>query len=77
VRVDGAFVESHIFTGWPCRAGQQNDRDAGGLPLQFVQKFDAGHLCPVTMEDDDVGIAYGIWGSSQRGACLHGKALLG
>src|SRR3984893_17133730 len=33
-------------------------------------------LRPVTMEDDDVGIAGGIRCAGQRGDCLNGKALL-
>ena len=47
------------------------------MPLQYVQQVDAGHLRPVTMEDDDIGIADSIRGTGQRGDCLHGKALLG
>jgi hypothetical protein len=62
--------------GWRCLAGQQNDRDAGGLPLQLAQQVDAGNLRPVTMEDDDIGITRGIRCARQRGELPDRKALL-
>src|SRR5260370_24857763 len=63
--------------GRQCLAGQEHDRDVDALPVQLDQQVDAGNLRPVTMEDDDVGIAGGISCAGQRGDVPDGKALPG
>src|SRR5580704_17330236 len=57
-------------------AGQQHDRDVDALPVQLDQQLDAGNLRPVTMEDDDVGVARGIRFAGQRGDFPHAKPCL-
>src|ERR1700716_2974072 len=65
--------------GRRCLASQQHDRDVDVQPLQLSHQLNAGNLRPVTMEDDDVGIAGGIRCAEQRGdiESADGKALRG
>jgi hypothetical protein len=63
--------------GWRCPVSQQHDGNLDALAVQLDQQVDAANLRPVTMEDDDIGIARGIWCARQQGEFPDRKALLG